>query len=380
MKVCLISVEIFAWGKYGGFGRATRVIGRELARRGVEVCAVIPQRGEQRPVETLDGITVLGFDRSAPWRAAEVLRECDADIYHSQEPSFGTYLAQRVMPTRKHVITLRDTRELGDWVTELQSPSLNRLQVLSNWLYEDNLFVRRAVREADLLYCAAHCLKPKAVRKYRLAAEPVFLPTPVDMPAEVRKADRPTVCYLARWDRRKRPELFFDLARRFPQVRFIAPGQSRDEVYDGQLRTQYSNLPNLEMPGHLDQFSSGRLSSMLSESWIMVNTATREGLPNAFIEAGAHGCAILSGVDPDGFASSFGTRVKDDDFASGLEYLLEADRWRERGEQARAHVRATFGMEQAIDRHLAIYHDLLAGALDPGSGSAPAGKVMHVHR
>src|SRR5690606_27640366 len=26
MRICLISVEIFAWGKYGGFGRATRTI------------------------------------------------------------------------------------------------------------------------------------------------------------------------------------------------------------------------------------------------------------------------------------------------------------------------------------------------------------------
>ncbi len=61
MRVCLISVEIFAWGKYGGFGRATRLIGRELARRGVEVTAVIPRRQDQKPVEYLDGIRVLGF-------------------------------------------------------------------------------------------------------------------------------------------------------------------------------------------------------------------------------------------------------------------------------------------------------------------------------
>ena len=41
MRICLISVEIFAWGKYGGFGRATRTIGRELAQRGHEVFAVV---------------------------------------------------------------------------------------------------------------------------------------------------------------------------------------------------------------------------------------------------------------------------------------------------------------------------------------------------
>jgi len=61
MKICLISVEIFAWGKYGGFGRATRTIGRELAKRGVDVCAVVPLRKGQKPVENLDGITVYGF-------------------------------------------------------------------------------------------------------------------------------------------------------------------------------------------------------------------------------------------------------------------------------------------------------------------------------
>ena len=61
MRICLICVEIFAWGKYGGFGKATRTIGRELARRGHEVYAVVPRRQGQRPEESLDGIRVLGF-------------------------------------------------------------------------------------------------------------------------------------------------------------------------------------------------------------------------------------------------------------------------------------------------------------------------------
>lgn len=114
MRICLISMEIFAWGKHGGYGRAARMIGRELVRRGVDVMAVVPLRGEQRPLEILDGITVLGFEPARPWRAAGLLRECNAQIYHSQEPSFTTYLAQRAMPERKHVVTLRDTHEWRD--------------------------------------------------------------------------------------------------------------------------------------------------------------------------------------------------------------------------------------------------------------------------
>jgi glycosyltransferase involved in cell wall biosynthesis len=112
------------------------------------------------------------------------------------------------------------------------------------------------------------------------------------------------------------------------------------------------------MPGHVDQFESGQVESVLSSSWILVNTSVREGLPNAFLEAAAHGCAILSSEDPDGFASRFGIRVEDDDFAAGLDQLLTADRWRERGGQGREYVRKTFELELAIGRHLNLYREL----------------------
>ena len=134
MKICLISVEIFAWGKYGGFGRATRVIGRELARHGHDVFAVVPRRRGQLPVEDLDGITVLSFPPGRPWMASQLFRRIDADIYHSCEPSFGSYLAMRAMPGRKHMVTVRDPRDLTDWKMEFALPSLNRWQVVHNYL------------------------------------------------------------------------------------------------------------------------------------------------------------------------------------------------------------------------------------------------------
>ena len=61
MRICLISVEIFAYGKYGGFGKATRTIGSELVKRGHEVFAVVPRRIDQPAEENLDGITVLSY-------------------------------------------------------------------------------------------------------------------------------------------------------------------------------------------------------------------------------------------------------------------------------------------------------------------------------
>ncbi len=358
MRVCLISVEIFAWGKYGGFGRATRIIGRELAKRGVQVIAVTPRRTGQGAVEILDGIRVLSFKPRDLLTASALFRQADADIYHSEEPSLGTYLAMRAMPDRKHIVTFRDPRDAQDWRTEFRLPSLNPAQVIANWLYEDNPLVRWAVRRAHARFAAAHMIIPKAQAKYGLETNPEFLPTPVEIPQRIEKAPTPTVCFVSRWDKRKRPELFFELARSFPEVRFLAAGQSRNAEYDQYLRRAYGDLPNLELLGFIDQFRSNELSQLLGKSWILVNTAAREGLPNAFIEACAHGCAILSAVDPDGFASRFGYQARDDDFAAGLRYLLENDRWRSLAERGYQYVCETFSLDQAINRHLEVYEQL----------------------
>jgi glycosyltransferase involved in cell wall biosynthesis len=359
MKVCLICVEIFAWGKYGGFGRATRMIGRELVKRGVDVTAVVPRRADQKQVEDLDGMRVLGFERSNPFSALPLLRQAEADIYHSEEPSLGTYLAMRAMPGRRHIITFRDPRDLENWRIEFRLPSLNSFQVISNWLYEDNWLVGRAVRKADRLYAASHLVARRACEKYKLEIEPVFLPTPVEVPGQIKKAKVPTVCFVSRWDKRKRPEIFFELARAFPEVRFLAAGKSRNPEYENALRLEYGNLSNLEMLGFIDQFKGYELSKLFEKSWILVNPAAREGLPNAYIEAIAHGCAILSAVDPDNFTSRFGYQVTDEDFALGLKTLLEGDRWRELGQLGRQYAQDVFAVDQSIDHHLAEYERLL---------------------
>jgi len=361
MRVCLISVEIFAWGKYGGFGRDTRIIGQELVKRGLEVSAVVPRRSEQKPEEDLDGIRVLSFQKSDLLSYGELFRQIDADIYHSMEPSISTFVAMRAVPQAKHAVTFLDPRTTSDWLTELRLPSVNPIQVISNWVYEDNPMVTRAIRNADGLYVPAHFLAVKAKKKYGLNNTPGFLPTPVAIPENIHKATKPTVCYISRWDRRKRPELFLKLAEHFPQVRFVAVGASRDLKWDNYLREKYSGLQNLELLGFIDQFSGTKLWDILSESWILINTAAREGLPNAMKEGAAHACAILSSVDPDGFASRFGYFASQDDFIAGLEELLQNDNWRSRGQIGRAYVRDEYNLKRTIDMHLQVYESLTGG-------------------
>ena len=150
MKVCFVVSQIFAWGKFGGFGSLTRTLGKGLAQRGLEVCAVVPLRGNQQPRETLDGITIIGFPARNLLSSIKLYRQCNADIYHSEEPSMGTWLAQQAMPARKHIVTSQDPRTGYDWLIEYAyfSP-YQKLVFPATYLYEKNPLVKRAVRQAD---------------------------------------------------------------------------------------------------------------------------------------------------------------------------------------------------------------------------------------
>lgn len=360
MHICLICIEMFGDSIYGGFGRSTRFLGRELARRGVRVTAVVPRRSPDRPdTYEIDGIEVRQF---APWRldqALRTLRRCGADVYHSQDISTGTWLARVAAPNAAHVVTFRDPMDRVDWDIETKAIGLPWLGWRQYRAFIDNPLVRRAVRNADARACAARFLSSKAQRIFNLPEPPRFLPSPVAMPQATTKAERPTVCYVGRWEGRKRVTLFFELARCFPEIEFVAMGGARDAQRDDELRARFGHIPNLYFAGVLDQFRDPEWSRQLGRSWILVNTSAREGLPTTFVEAAGHRCAILSFTDPDGFALSFGVVAQEGRLDDGLRQLLADDRWREAGNRARAYVESIFATDVAVDAHLAAYDEAL---------------------
>lgn len=380
MKVCFVVNEFFGWGKFGGFGSATRMIATGLAARGVEVDVVTPMREGQSPIEHADGLTIRGFEAWSPRAQMAAYRASDADIYHSQDPSIGTLLCQHAMPGRRHVVTAQDPRTWRDWWIELSCYlDERRYKSLLTWPYEDNPLVWHAVRKADAVFSEAKHIVPKAKKKYGLAVAPTFLPNPVPLPeGPVVKTDRPTICFVGRFDQRKRPELFFELARRWPQLDFIAVGAANSPRMDRLLRERYGNIANLELTGFLDRFSSPRFAEILSRSWILVNTAAREGLPVTFLEAASYRCAIVSQVDPDEFASRFGYHAEAGDFDAGLAHLLDGDRWRACGGAAHDYVQATHALEVVIDRHLDAYRSLLT--VDPAPAWTRSGAGQQAGR
>ncbi len=377
MKICFVVNEFFGWGKYGGFGSATRMIATGLAAKGVEVDVVTPMRHGQAPIERADGLTIRGFRSWSVRDQIDAYRASNADIYHSQDPSIGTLLCQRTMPERLHAVTCQDPRTWRDWMIELSCYlDERRYKSLLTWPYEDNPLVWHAVRKADAVFGEAKHIVPKGQKKYGLKVAPQFLPNPVPLPeGAVVKADRPTVCFVGRFDKRKRPELFFELARRCPDIDFIAVGAANSARMDRLLRQRYGGVANLELTGFLDRFSSPRFAEILSRSWVLVNTAAREGLPVTFLEAASYCCAIVSQVNPDDFASRFGYHAAHGDFETGLRTLLEGDRWRRCGLDAHDYVVATHALDVVIDMHLEAYRALSETNRRPASIRSGPGKV-----
>lgn len=353
-RICLVSVEIFAYGKYGGFGKATRTIGKELAQRGYEVFAVVPRRLDQPAEENLDGITVLSYLPGDVLKSGELYRRINADVYHSCEPSFGSYLARKNVPSAKHIFTIRDPRDAYDWYLEFKYPSQSKWQVVKNYLYETNLVVRSAVRKSDGVFSPAHFMLPKIRKIYRLKHDPAFLPTPVIVPDTIQKSPTPKVVMMSRIDPRKRPELYLSLAEKFPEVEFHIAGKSRVPQYETDLKEKY-NSRNIVYHGFVDQFKGTLHHELMEQSWILANPAIREGLPNSYLEAVAHQTAILSYVNPDNFASEYGFHAARDNFEEGLHDLLGGDAWKARAMKGYQYVKETFAIDKAMDLHEEVY-------------------------
>jgi glycosyltransferase involved in cell wall biosynthesis len=347
----------------------TRTLGRELARKGLDVSVVTVRRTGQREVEELEGVTVYGYpshsDKPYPMRAAlsrlesaKYYRIADADIYHSEAESYNTIVAERAMAGRRHVITFQDPYDSGEWERiGGVDPRYRPTAAFRARCALENRILASACRRADALYSQARFLIGRATRLYGLRERPGFLPNPVRVPRRrMMKAERPTICFLARWDPQKRVEFFLRLAERFPEVKFVAMGRAHDAKRDAELRRLYRGVQNLRLTGFVSEEEKSRI---LERSWALVNTSVREALPVSFLEALAHETPIVSGEDPDGLTSRFGFRVLGDDYDAALSRLLESGDWAEKGRSGRRYVEEVHELGRVVRMHVEAYEGLM---------------------
>lgn len=332
-------------------------LAKSLTEVGMDVHVVVLKTNlKSKEVEFINGIHFHSISLLTSFFSS-FLKNLKADIYHSQNQNLLTVAAQYLVPRACHIITCRDPRNLADWWIEFRFATWKRrFWVPFSYLAEESYFLRRVIRKADLIGCPSSFLFPKVMKMYKLKMEPIELPNIENVPPNLPlKANKPTVLWVGRFAKRKNPERFLTLAQNFPNVDFLILGNSEEKSRQFEVETLIKNCKNVTNLGFINKFENDKFYKHFEKSWILVNTSIREGLPITFIEAASRGCAILSQVNPNNYAETFGYHVKSDDFEIGLTTLLKNDLWRIKGQLAYEQVKNVNGKEKSIKKYIDAY-------------------------
>jgi glycosyltransferase involved in cell wall biosynthesis len=316
IKLGLVANEFFdlSLGRMGGFGWATRQLARYFGSHpelGIdlvfftgELCGSIERReivvhDTRLILKQADALTNLQLTRS---------ERVDALLLIDYRPNYARLCWD--LPFTPMIVWVRDPRPPEDVakVSSLRIPGANGV-VPKGIMPLDCTSLGAIARTSQLLGRPIVFATPEPQLRSKLAGtigmdidELSLLPNPVDIaPGEIGKSERPTVIFLARLDPYKRPWLFVELARRFPDVEFLIAGKAYQK---GEGTWTPCNLPtNVRLLSHIDGPEKVRA---LSSAWILINTSIHEGLAVSFLEALACETPLLACVDPGGIVSRFG--------------------------------------------------------------------------
>ena len=185
-----------------------------------------------------------------------------------------------------------------------------------------------------------------------LIANGVALPSDPPPPGEA-------IGFVGRFAEEKGPALFADLARRFPESRFVAFG-------DGPLHAAVAAAapPNLSLRGGVPS-----MAPHWSEIGLLVMPSRFEGLPMAALEAMARRIPVAAyavGALPDLLGEGCGFLAPPRDLAA---LAGQVARWRTLdpaarqalGDRARHRIAADYGVDACARATMAVYADVLGG-------------------
>lgn len=380
-RVGILANEFFegTYGDMGGFGWAAKraMEAFEAEESPVEEVVLLAGQHFKVPdgVERVHGQRII--KRSAR-RARDVIRHLRApvDVILSIDfrPSYLPWF--KVLPFTPVVVWVRDPRTQEDWdrIRTLRVPggadaSPGGIGHIDTRSLASFAHKTRFLRRPLLLANKMAYLGEKIPGTYGLDRSSRVLCNPdvVDYErVEVAKSERPRVVFLGRLDPIKRPWLFVELARRFPDVEFLMLGQRH---VDGALGWDPEEVPaNLRLLGHV---GGQQKYELLSSAWVLVNTSIHEESAVSQFEALAYETPLLSCIDSDRIAERYGVFTGRFDgtglealpkLEEGLERLVIQHEWRrELGRRGRQFVREAHNTPQFLRQFEALYREAKAG-------------------
>jgi len=166
------------------------------------------------------------------------------------------------------------------------------------------------------------------------------------------KSTRDYILWVGRADVKKRPEIFLDVVKKFPEEKFmmIMP-KSSNEKYYYSIRKEALSLNNLQF---VERVNFSKIQKYFDKSKLFLCTSSSEGFPNTYIQSGISSTPIVSlSLDPNfvfrDYSIGFNAKGSWSLFLDKI-YLLLNDSllWEKYSKNAYTYVRNNHDVEEGI--------------------------------
>ena len=305
MKVCFVLSNAWQYltsserKTSGGMEVQMVMLAREMVAQGAEVSFVVLDEGQSK-VQEVNGITTYkSFDPKAGipglrnWlyrrpTLMKAMKKADTDIYCQVGAGQLTGIVSKFCKDNQRRFVFFSSSDSNfdpsEWHRFFSVP------------FRDVRMYKQGIKSADLIIVQHKGQKDLLKGVFDLNS--VIIKGSILIP-EMRNfgnLKKGTIIRIGRCHPIKRVEIFFDLAERLPQFKFISiGGASSDKKYYNNLLERSKKLPNLDHMGHVKS-----IKDYLTEAALLVNTSKQEGFPVTFLEAWLQEVPVLSlAVNPE---------------------------------------------------------------------------------
>jgi glycosyltransferase involved in cell wall biosynthesis len=205
----------------------------------------------------------------------------------------------------------------------------------------------RALMGADIVLLQndwqCRILEERFFRRGHVVPSPVDISDSEDLPGY---EDRDLILWIGKSDKVKCPDVAVQLAEQRPNLQFLMlMNRSEPDVWSAIERTCPKNVELIEW------LPFAETDALFRRARAILNTSRFEGFPNTFLQAGKHGCPILSlSVDPDSFIANgdCGIAAAGDlnRLKSGLDALDDRETWSRQAANCRRYVERHHGLDR----------------------------------